>query len=331
MKKNKENKLVVRKHNEIVREAINQFDYAQNRLMAIILGKYIHTKNNEFINAVVPINDFIKIMHIADSGQNFDNVKKAIDKFARNNTVGVYDPQKNKYIWRPFFKKIELDETKVVFEWNDAMYPDLIDFKNKYTSYLANDYLKLGSVYSQNLYEQMKSYENMPTRPQANFTIADLHRIMQIDLKQNPTYKNFNSFKHLVIARAVDDINEKTDIFVEFETIKDKNDKRKVAGIAFTIRPKYEYFDYNGCWLNADQINDIIKNHGAKNKIIDLAKIKKDRPDYYTLLRKGNKSDYDIICNFIKQDKIKADEKVDLTPEEDLQLRIDELMRGFER
>lgn len=327
--KKKENKLVVRKHNEIVREAINQFDYAQNRLMAIILGKYIHTKNNEFINAIVPINDFIKIMGIADSGQNIDNVKKAIDKFARNNTVGVYDPQKNKYIWRPFFKRIELDNTKVVFEWNDAMYPDLIDFKNKYTSYLANDYLKLSSVYSQNLYEQMKSYENMPTRPQITFNISDLHRIMQTE--KVASYKDFNQFKTRCIARAIDDINEKTDIFVEMEAIKDKKDRRKAVGLAFTIRPKYEYFDYKGCWLNADQINDIIKNHGAKNKIIDLAKIKKDRPDYYTLLRKGNKSDYDIICNFIKQDKIKADEKVDLTPEEDLQLRIDELMRGFER
>lgn len=302
------NKMVVKKDHELVRKAINKFSYKQNQLMCALLGKYIHTKGNYFINTTITVSEFCSLLELTAGKNNYVRIKKAVDSFGENGSVGIYDDKKGKYIWRPYFKKIELDETSVTFVWNDEMYPDLIGLQKKYTGYLANDYLKLGSVYSQNLYEQMKSYQNMPVKPQIFMTIEDLHRIMQINLKEKPSYKNFNKFKTVCISRAVDDINEKTDIFVEYETIKDKKDKRKAAGLAFTIRPKEEFFNYNGCWLNGEQINDIIYKLMAKNKIIELGIIKKENKDYYTLLRKGDKTDYQIIENFAFRDKLRAGE-----------------------
>ena len=61
-----------------------------------------------------------------------------------------------KIIWMPYFTKIELTETEVSFKWNNEMKPFLTNLKENYTQYLSNDYLKLKSVYSQNLYEQLK-------------------------------------------------------------------------------------------------------------------------------------------------------------------------------
>lgn len=192
------------------------------------------------------------------------------------------------------------------FVWNDEMKEHLINLKNKYTAYLASDYLKLNSVYSQNLYEQLKSYQNMQNRPQAKFTIAELHVIMQTQGKKS--YESFNKFKTTCIQRAIDDINENTDIFVVMDVARDEKDKRKAVGINFTIHSNDEKFNYIGCWLNPNEINEIIYKHQAKNKIIDLAKIKESNKDYYTLLRQGNKSDYQIILNFIIQDKLKSGE-----------------------
>ena len=275
--------------------------------MCVLLGKYVHTKDDYCIDTTISIMEFQKALDLTDGKDNLVAIKNAVEKFGENGSVGIYDENRKKYIWRPYFKQIELDKTYVKFIWNDAMKEDLIDLKIKYTAYLANDYLKLNSAYSQNLYEQLKSYQNMPTRPQVIFTIEDLHRIMQTEQKK--TYKNFNTFKTMCIGRALDDINGKTDIFVEIETVKDKKDKRKAIGLAFTIRPKFEYFDYNACWMNADQINDIIYNHKSKNKILDLGRIKKENPDYYTLLRQNNKSDYDIILNFIRQDEIQKEKE----------------------
>lgn len=299
-----EDKLIIQKHNELIRRAINQFSYKQNQLMCALLGKYVHTRDNYCVDTTISIDELRQTLGLTDGKDNYESIKKALNDFGKNGSVGIYDgsDQKNpRWIWRPYFSKITLDKTNVTFKWNPEMKEDLIGLKSKYTAYLANDYLKLNSTYSQNLYEQMKSYQNMPKRPQIVFTTDDLHRIMQTEQVKN--YKDFNKFKTKCIVPAVNDINEKTDIYVEVNTVKNTNDKRKAVGIAFTIRSKTEHFNYNGCWLSGEEINSIIYTHHAKHKIYELERIKKENKQYYTLLRKGNKSDYDIILNFIENDK----------------------------
>lgn len=301
--------MLVQKDNELVRKVITRFTYKQNQLMCVLLGKYVHTKDSYCIDTTISIDEFRQIMEIkSDGGNAYKRIKDSVESFAESSSIGIFTGtiEKPKWLWRPYFSQIELDQTKVIFKWNPEMKEDLIGLKNKYTAYLANDYLKLNSVYSQNLYEQMKSYQNMPKAPQVSFTIADLHRIMQTEKKKS--YKNFNLFKTSCIGRAVDDINEKTDIFVEFEAVKDQKDKRKAAGLAFTIHQKEECFSYNGCWMSGEQINDIIYTYRAKHKILELAEIKSGNKQYYSILRQGGKSDYEILLSFIYQDKLKNGE-----------------------
>lgn len=295
--------LIIKKDNELVRRVITKFTHKQNQLMCILLGKYVHTKGNYCIDTTISIDELVQVLDLTDGANNYKRIKDAVSSFAENSSIGIFTgtPEKPKWLWRPYFSKIELDQTSVNFKWNPEMKDDLIDLKNKYTSYLANDYLKLSSVYSQNLYEQMKSYQNMPKQPQITFTIADLHRIMQTEKVKN--YQSFNKFKTKCIERAIKDINEKTDIKVEIEVVKDQKDKRKAVGIAFTIYSKDEQYNYNGCWLSEYEIEDIIYNHHAKAKIAELAKIKAENKDYYARLRTGNKSDYHIIISFIERDK----------------------------
>ena len=257
MEENKQN-LVIKKDNELVRKVITKFNYKQNQLMCALLGKYVHTKGDYCIDTTISIDELVQVLNLTDGANNYKRIKEAVGSFAESSSVGIYNgnPDDPKWTWRPYFSEIELSKTQVIFKWNDAMKEDLIGLKNKYTSYLANDYLKLNSVYSQNLYEQMKSYQPMPKDPQVIFTISDLHRIMQTE--KIKTYKSFNQFKTRCVERAVDDINEKTDIFVEFETVKDKKDKRKAVGLSFSIHAKEDYFNYNGCWLTGQQVEDII-------------------------------------------------------------------------
>ena len=302
-------RLVVQKDNHIIQNTINKFSYKQNQLMCVLLGKYVHTKNNECIDTTITINELRQSLGLNDCRDNYRQIQKAVSDFGRNGSIATWEEVGRggwDWVWMPFFKKITLSENKVELVWNDAMKEHLINLKNKYTAYLASDYLKLNSVYSQNLYEQMKSYQNMPKQPQVIFSVSDLHRIMQTE--NIKTYESFNQFKTRCIERAINDINANTDIFVKIDVVKDVKDKRKAIGLAFTIRSKEDYFNYKGCWLNANEINEIIYKHKAKNKINDLAKIKETNKDYYTLLRQGNKSDYQIIMNFINQDKLQSSE-----------------------
>ena len=309
-------KLVIQKDNYIIQNTINKFSYKQNQLMCVLLGKYVHTKNNECIDTIINIDELRQALGLTDGTDNYRQIQKSVIDFGENGSVGVWEEiSKGRwaFVWRPFFKKITLIDNKIEFIWNDEMKEYLINLKSKYTAYLANDYLKLNSVYSQNLYEQMKSYQNIPKKTQVMFLVTDLHRIMQTEKVKN--YQTFNKFKTKCIERAINDINENTDIFVEIQVVKDEKDKRKAVGIAFTIHAKEDYFSYNDCWLNAREISEIIYTHKAKHKINELANIKKEKPDYYTLLRQGNKSDYQIIINFIRQDMLDRGE-VELSEDE---------------
>ena len=304
-------RLVIRKDNHIVQNTINQFSYKQNQLMCLLLGRYVHTKNNECIDTTVTINELRQALGLNDCRDNYKQIQQAVKDFGKNGSVGLWEEVKEgvwDWVWMPYFKKIRLKEkNEVVFVWNDEMKEHLINLKSKYTAYLASDYLKLNSAYSQNLYEQMKSYQNIAKIPQVMFSVADLHRVMQTENVKN--YQTFNKFKTKCIEPAINDINANTDIFVEIEVVRDEKDRRKAVGIAFTIRLNNEKFNYKGCWLNANEINEIIYKHQAKNKIVDLAKIKENNKDYYTLLRQRNKSDYQIILNFINQDNLAAGER----------------------
>lgn len=294
-------KLVIQKDNKLIQSAVNRFDYKQNQLMCLLLGKYVNTKEQECIDTTITVNELRNALNLTDGKKNYDTIRKAINSFAENSSVGIYDEVNQKYIWRPFFDEITLDINKknITFSWNQKMKPHLINLKSKFTQYLANDYLKLKSVYSQNLYEQMKSYENWENtyKQKKIITVDELRKVMQVNGKK--TYNEFKKFNELCLKRAIKDINKHTDIFVQMETVKKG---RTVTGCIFTIKSKNEKFDYNGCWLTGNEVNDIISKFG-KNKINELGKIKKENKQYYTLLRQGNKSDYDIIINFIEQDR----------------------------
>lgn len=297
-----ENKLVVQKDNEIVRNTINKFNYKQNQLMCVLLGKYIHTKNNECIDTTISIDELRQVLGLSDGKNNYERIKNAINKFGENGSVGIYDEAEDRYIWRPYFKQIVLSKTQVSFSWNDLMKEDLINLKGKYTQYLSNDYLRLDSLYSQNLYEQMKSYQNMPKVPQVVFTVADLHRIMQTEGKK--AYKTFNQLKTRCIELAIKDINEKTDITVTMEPIKDTKDKRKVFGCAFTIKQKNKKFKYgsrNNLWLTEDELNDIIMVKKAKWILNEVSVWKDENPDKYS---KYKKSDYEVCLKWFKEKQV---------------------------
>ena len=293
-------KMITRKSNQIVRHAVTKFNYKQNQLMCVLLGKYVNLKNNQCIDTEVSIDELRQILDLEDGANNYNRIKAAIEKFGENGSVGILtvnEKGNSKYIWMPFFKKIELTDNYCKFAWNDLMKENLVNLKNNYTQYLASDYLKLSSVYSQNLYEQMKSIENYRhnySHELPKISVQDLREIMQVGKK----YPAFNTFKNMCLQRAIDEINEKTDLFVRIDTVKKG---RTVVEIEFDIHRKDKKFNYNGCWLSYDEIDDIIQKH-AKNKIYDLAGIKKDNEKYYKLLKKGGKSDYDIILNFINQD-----------------------------
>lgn len=103
--------------------------------------------------------------------------------------------------------------------------PYLLQLK-QYSSYKLSNVLSLNSTYSIRLYEIMKRWSFAVNW---ECPLEDLKEMIGV---QEDTYKQYGHFKNRVLKRAVDEVNEKTDIKIVFEEIKNG---RSVEKIKFTI------------------------------------------------------------------------------------------------
>lgn len=141
----------------------------------------------------------------------------------------------------------------VELEFSNYLKPYMLFLKDFYTSYRLNNVLSLKSKYSIRMYEILKSNQFKSTHI---ITIEDIKKLFK--LNKNNSYNLFSNLKSKVISMAQKEINQKTDIYFDFEEIKLG---RKVDSIKFIIKEN--------------------KNKSHLHSDIDLENIELLEPDVY--------------------------------------------------
>ncbi len=123
------------------------------------------------------------------------------------------------------FAKYKHNEAKVIIRFDPAMKLYLLQLKKRFTSYRLEYVMQLQSYYSIRLYEMLKESAGEGRRI---MNLGELH-----DVLQTPTsYRRFGSFRQRVLDVAQEEINEKTDLAVRYDLIKDG---RTVTDVIFFI------------------------------------------------------------------------------------------------
>lgn len=115
---------------------------------------------------------------------------------------------------------------KVTF--HPSLKPYLIDVQNKFTQYQLKNVLRLVSPHSIRIYELLKQYEKIKKRM---FKIKEFKEFLGIE----NGYDRFDNLERRILKTAKTEINEKTDIFINYKKIKEG---RKITKLEFTIQPK---------------------------------------------------------------------------------------------
>lgn len=127
-------------------------------------------------------------------------------------------------------------EGAIELEFSKKMMPYLIDLANNFTTYELENILKLKSRYSIRIYELLKQFQNLKSKDsgckERLFELNELREVLGLEEKTYPKYANF---KQKIIEIACSEINQYTDLEVDFEEI--KNGKR-VEKIKFIFKPK---------------------------------------------------------------------------------------------
>lgn len=216
MKKLKE---LVIKANELIEMPVD-FNLMQLKLFAKIVVSIRDNPNEDYYS--FSVKKLLQDFSLADS--NYTHLKNATKGLIRPVVIkGEGDVEKQK----AFFTDVDYDSKGTVhFRIHKDLKPLVLDLEKNYTKYYFSNIARLKSAYSIRIYELLKQYEYKNERV---LSIDEIRRLLKIE---DDKYLKYSNFKEKVIIVASKELKEKTDIYFEFEEIKEW---KKVVSIKFTI------------------------------------------------------------------------------------------------
>ena len=220
---------VVKKRNELIRSRINISNVDASRILANLIACVRHDDKQFKDTYRVPVKDFMSDL----GGKSYSNIKAMCRELAKATAeIEEPDPDGPHPIFRiyTFFSSISYRKGVVEARFNQEMQPLLLDLQECFTKYNLIDYLKLPSIYSQRLFEILKSWANVKSG-EKTLSVEELHRLLDTP----PSFRaDFKAFRVRVLEKAHKDIHEKTSLRFEWEPVKVG---RSVEEIRFSFGP----------------------------------------------------------------------------------------------
>lgn len=216
--------LIVVKANSLI-EASYRLSIDEIRILALTIGTMNPKSNQQIFDFSVAdvVREFPE-MHIDSAYEKIKiAVKKLYDRSIRTEDENLVTD----FRWvssRTYFKK----EGRFRIAMTNEVMPYLTQLKGQFTQYQLRNISSFNSVYTIRIYELCMQYKTLGER---EISVDDLKKWLQIEDK----YPRYNSFNQRVLEPAIKEINEKSDLFLEVESIKLG---RAIVGIRFQINHK---------------------------------------------------------------------------------------------
>jgi len=252
----KDFKELVVKANELIEMPVD-FNLMQLKLFAKIVVSMRDSLGEEFYT--FSIKALLKDFDLTDT--NYTQLKLATKGLIRPVIIkgeGGAEQQK------AFFTDVNYSDKGVVsFKIHPDLKPLILDLEKNYTKYYFSNIARLKSAYAIRFYELLKQYQ---FRGKRVLSLQEIRELLKID---EGKYKQYGHFKVKVIAVAQKELKEKTDIYFEFEEIKEG---RKIVAIRFLIfkNSRNAGFIENG---KVEVLEEDVKSNLTKDQNELLAKL----------------------------------------------------------
>lgn len=221
---------IVKKHNELVRSKIDIDSVQGSKVLACLIA-CINNNDIEFKSIYrIDVKDVLPDL----GGGSYRQIKNICIELRKSGVdFEIRDPSgEPDFITVSFFSRIEYRKgiIEARFNTSDPLIANcLLNLRDNFTKYNLIDYLRLPSIYSQRLFEILKSWNKMP---EVIIKIDKLHQM----LNTPPSFRsNFKALRIYVLEKAHKDITEKTLFRFEWDPIKAG---RSVEAIRFVFSAK---------------------------------------------------------------------------------------------
>lgn len=228
--RDKDNDSVVIKANELIQNFKYKLSKSEMRIVNLIISNIDSPLYDEEFNMMkFSIQDFYNMLGWENvGGKDYERLKNMLKKLSNSSSDYIQIGEKEtivRWIEKPYiYKNKGIVELKI----DEDLKPFLLKANGVMKAKLKY-YFIMDSKYSMRLYELMKSWDGCKEK---KFEIDELRE--QIDAEQK-SYENFGKFHQGVLKPSVEEINEITDIELQYEIIKEG---RKVTHIVFKINKK---------------------------------------------------------------------------------------------
>jgi plasmid replication initiation protein len=239
---------LVIKSNSLIEGFMNM---TQNEYKFILyLISKIKKEDKEFRKQSISVKEFAEILNV--KSEWLYTYLKSFEESLVSRKIKILHKNGDR-LYIPWFGYIRYKEFEGIIEvaFNYDLSPFLINIDIPYTKYFLANVKCLDSIYAIRIYELLKQYESLNSRT------VEINLLKQMLGIKDDEYKLYGDFKRRVILKAQEEINLKTDIYFEFQEI--KQHRKKVTALQFIISSKSKEEHRKEIAVPSEHLKEIIE------------------------------------------------------------------------
>ena len=202
---------------------------AREQKIILTMVSMIQPNDKDFKEYSISIQEFSEMLGLKGHAK-YEEIKEVALRLQEKT---LFIPDEKGFVTTNWVASQRYIEGEGVIELSFSPYlkPYLLQLKTAFTSYRLSNILSLKSGYTIRLYELMKKWQHLG---RWECSVDSLREKMGSTSK---AYSLYGNFKNKILLPSVEELNEHTDLFVEYKEIKKG---RKVERIEFSIKHSAE-------------------------------------------------------------------------------------------
>lgn len=199
---------IVKKSNALARARWSAESVWEPRLVALLASK-VRADDTDFHVYEIPVSEILR----GSGGRDYREVEAVVDK-VMSRVLTIRDPKgwtKYNVFSRCRYRR---DEGILELGFHPDLRPHYLNLQKQFAQYNLLEYLMLPSIYSQRLFEILKSWSD---QPEVSLSLDDLHEMLDTP---SSFRKDFRNFRLRVLEKAHADIHKNTKLAFEWEPVK---------------------------------------------------------------------------------------------------------------
>ena len=254
---------IVKKSNALARARWSAESVWEPRLVALLASK-VRVDDTDFHVYEIPVSEVMRERE--SGGRDYREIESVVDK-VMSRVLTIRDEKGGKG-WTKYnvFSRCRYRPEEGILElgFHPDLRPHYLNLQKQFAQYNLMEYLMLPSIYSQRIFEILKSWSD---RPDVKIPLAELHEMLDTP---NSLRQDFAQFRRRVLDKAHADICDKTSLRFEWEPVKKG---KAVTDVLFIFDVKRR-IEMKKAKEEQEKLDASKKNNALFKEAIDCAKTK---------------------------------------------------------